>query len=121
MGTTPNDLKPSNATLRVEGYMEAGSLIARVVNQGEAGLDDDKFQKLAQSSSGWNDYQRGKQLAKWGTGEPLKLQFSEVPSADYESKTLAQYSDAGFSGDRFVCAAGCHVNGQRGGRPRNQK
>ena len=89
MGTTPNDLKPSNATLRVEGYMEAGSLIARVVNKVGSGLDDDKFQKQTQSNArGWDEYQQGKQQAKWGTGEPLKLQFSEVPSADYESKRL---------------------------------
>ena len=89
MGLTPNDLTTSGMTLRVEGYMEAGGLIARVVNKAGVGLDDDKFLKLAQSSSsGWNDYQEGKQLAKWGTGQPLSLQFSEVPSAGYESKRL---------------------------------
>lgn len=69
--------------------MEPGGLIARVVNKAGVGLDDDKFLKLAQSSSiGWNDYQLGKQSAKWGTGQPLSLQFSEVPSAAYEADRL---------------------------------
>lgn len=90
MGMTPNDLSTSSMTVRVEGYMEAGGLIARVVSKAGAGLDDDKFQKQPQqsNSAGWNDYQQGKRLAKWGTGQPLSLQFSEVPSADYESKRL---------------------------------
>ncbi len=89
VGVAPNELKTSAQTVRVEGYMDANSLIARVVNKVGAGLDDDKFQKLAQSnSSGWNDYQQGKQLAKWGTGQPLSLQFNEVPSAAYESDRL---------------------------------
>ncbi len=89
MGMTPIDLKMSGMTFRVEGYMEAGRLIARVVSKVGAGLDDDKFLKPAQgNSSGWNDYQQGKDLSKWGTGQPLSLQFSEVPSAAYESDRL---------------------------------
>ena len=89
MGMTPNDLTTSGMTFRVEGYMEAGGLFARVVSKVGAGLDDDKFLKPAQgNSSGWDDYKQGKDLSKWGTGQPLSLQFSEVPSAAYESDRL---------------------------------
>ena len=97
MGLTPNELKTSVQTVRVEGYMEAGSLIARVVNKVGSGLDDDKFQKQTQSNNnGWNDYQQGKQLAKWGVGQPLRLSFNEVASAAYESERLLNTPTADF-------------------------
>lgn len=90
MGIAPNELKTSVQTVRVEGYMDANNFIARVVNKVGAGLDDDKFQKQPQqsNSSGWDDYQQGKLLAKWGAGIPQRLSFDEVASADYESKRL---------------------------------
>ena len=89
MGITSNELKTSGLTIRVEGYMEAGVLIARVVSKGGAGLDDDKFLKSAQgNNSGWSDYQQNKQLEQWGAGQPLALQFNELASAAYESNRL---------------------------------
>ncbi len=89
MGLDAASLSPSARTIRVEGYMSGDSLIAKVVNTTGAGLDDDKFQKQAQSNSNaWNDYKQGKQQAKWGTGEPLSIAFNEVPSAAYESDRL---------------------------------
>ena len=89
MGITSNELKTSGLTIRVEGYMEAGVLIARVVSKGGAGLDDDKFLKPAQgNSSGWSDYQKNKQSEQWGTGQTLTLQFNELASAAYESNRL---------------------------------